>query len=256
MDYRESNRLAESEAAARKTLELIEEARGKRSASSVIALRHLAQTLVLEDRNEEAETVFHDALSISLEHGTNTSLTACALRRDLGSTMRRRHQPAAAIAQLSSLTTDACMVGLAETDGWRPVALADLSLSQLDAGQNADALATAESAVRFGRKAIANNYAFALPLLAHGRAALAVAHASDAESSLREALELRRNVYEPNDLRTIETEVALVECLRALQKNDEAAALATATLAKLQTSKTGYAAELRDRLERPISRGT
>jgi serine/threonine protein kinase len=255
VDYRESNRLAESEAAARKTLELIETARGKRSASSIVALRHLGQTLVLEDRIEEADTVFNDALSISLEHGNDTSLTSCSLRRDLGSNLRRRHQAEAAVAQLSSLTTDACMVGLAEADGWRPVALADLSLSQLDAGHNADALATAESAVRFGRKAIANNYAFALPLLALGRAALATAHASDAEPSLREALELRRSVYEPDDVRIIETEVALVECLRALRKNDEASALASATLAKLQTSKAGYADELRGRLEHENSRG-
>jgi serine/threonine-protein kinase len=255
VDYRESNRFAESEAASRKALEIIEGARGKRSTSSIVPLRHLAQTLALEDRIEEADTVFHDALSISLEHGTNTSLMACALRRDLGSNLRRRHQAEAAVAQLASLTTDACMVGLSETDTWRPVALADLSLSQLDAGHNSDALATAESAVRFGRKAIANSYVFASPLLAHGRAALAAAHASDAEASLREALELRRSVYEPDDLRMIETEVALVECLRVLQKNDEAEALAAATLAKLQTSKTGYAAELRDRLEHSISRG-
>jgi hypothetical protein len=143
------------------------------------------------------------------------------------------------------------MIGLAETDSWRPLALADLSLSQLDAGQSADALVTAETALRLARKANANSYYLALPLLAHGRAALAAAHASDAEASLREAVDVRRKVYEPDDMRMIETEVALVECLRALRKYDEAAALASATMAKLQSAKTGYAVELRDRLKHP-----
>jgi serine/threonine-protein kinase len=256
VDYRESNRFAEAEAATRKAIALIEEARGKRSASSIVALRHLGQILVLQDRGDEADAVYRDALSISLEHGTDTSLTACSLRRDIGSNLRRRHQAAAAVAQLSPLTTDACMVGLAEKDTWRPGALADLSLSQLDAGQDAAALATAENAMAFGRKALDGNYALALPLLAYARAALAAEHASEAEASLRQARELRRGVYEPDDLRVIEIDIALVECLRASRKNDEADALAATTLAKLQTSKTGYAADLRERLERQASRRT
>jgi tetratricopeptide (TPR) repeat protein len=250
VDYRELNRLSESQASSEKALDLIAASQGERSAQSIVAMRHLAQTLALEDRNKEAEQILRNALSIALDHGNDTSLIACSLRRDIGSVLRRQHQAERAVAQLKALTADACMIGLVDNDAWRPVALADLSLSQLDAGDAAQALGTAEQAAAFGRKALAGNYALALPLFAEGRAALALERASDAESLLRESLALRRTVYAEDDLRTLEVQVALVESLIALHKNDEAAALMSAIAPRLQASPDGYAAELRGRLPR------
>jgi eukaryotic-like serine/threonine-protein kinase len=246
--YRELNRLGESLASSQKALGLVATSQGERSAQSIGEMRHLAQTLALLNRNGEAEQILRNALSIALEHGTDTSVIACSLRRDIGSVLRRQHQAEQAVAQLKALTTDACTIGLVDNDAWRPLALADLSLAQLDAGDAAQALATAQQAVAFGRKALAGNYALALPLFAEGRAALALERASDAESLLREALALRRKVFVEDDLRTLEVQVALVESLTALHKNDEAKALMTAIVPLLQASPNGYAAELRVRL--------
>ena len=250
VDYRELNRLGESLASSQMALGLIATSQGERSAQGIVGMRHLAQTLALLGRNEEAEQILRDALSIALEHGTGTSLIACSLRRDIGSVLRRQHQAEKAVAQLKALTNDACTIGLVDNDAWRPLALADLSLSQLDAGDAAQAFATAHQAVAFGRKALAGNYMLALPLLAEGRAALALEQPSDAESLLRESLALRHAVFADDDLRTLEVQVALVESLTALHKNDDAAALISAIVPRLQASSNGYAAELRGRLPR------
>lgn len=250
VDYRELNRLADSEAASRKALDLISSSQGERSARSVGGLRHLAQTLVLEGRAAEAEQIDRNALSITLEHSSGTSLIACSLRRDIGVVLRRAHQAAAAVTQLQALTKDACMIGLLDNDSWRPGALADLSLSQLEASDAAGAFDTAQQAVAFGRKAPRNRYGLALPLLAQGRAALALEHAADAEAPLREAVALRRATYASDDLRVLETEVALVECLAALHRDAEATSLRAMITPVLSASVNSYAAELRDRLAR------
>ena len=250
VDYRELNRLEESEASSRKALALITSSQGERSSRSVIGLRHLAQTLVLEGRLAEADKIVRDALSIALEHSSDTSLIACSLRRDIGVVLRRQHQFPAAVAQLKALTTDACMIGLLDNDSWRPGALADLSLSQLEAGDAAAAFDTAQQAVGFGHKAPINRYGLALPLLAQGRAALALGRAADAETPLREAVAFRRSTYAADDLRVIEVEVALAECLAALHEDAEAAALRATIVPLLHTLSNAYAAELRDRLTR------
>jgi eukaryotic-like serine/threonine-protein kinase len=248
VDYRELNRLDEAEAASQKALSMMAASLGERSAQSLVARRHLAQTFVLEDRGHEAEQILRNALSIAMEHGTETSLIACSLRRDIGNALRRQHQATQAVAQLTALTVDACLIGLTETDAWRPLALADLSASQLDAGDATQALATAQQAVAFGRKSLAGNYGLAAPLLAEARAELALEHASAAEPLLRESLALRNTVYVKDDLRTLEVQVALVECLSVLHKSDEVLALTSSIIPTLRASTNPYAIELLHRL--------
>jgi serine/threonine-protein kinase len=244
VDYRELGRFAESEALTRKALALIADAHGERSRQSVLVARHLGVVLVLEGRAVEAETQFRQALSILLEAGTQTSLMACGLRRDIGGAMAQQHRYAEAIAQLQALTTDACMVGLAESDAWHPQALADLSQAQLDNGDAVAARATAEKALAHGRNALKNSYLLGVPLFAMARVALAQEHAAEAEPLLRQALALRSAVHPPDDPRILEVKVGLINALQALKRADEATELIGEVEPPLRASTSPYAADL------------
>ncbi len=248
LDYRELGRFAESEAMTRKALAMIVEAQGPRARASVPILRHLGLVLGFEGRYSEAEALFRDALAIQLEGAPMTSLSACGLRRDIGTVLARQHRYAEAIAQLQALTTDACMVGLAENDPWRPQALADLSHAQLDNGDNEGAYATAMQALDYGHKALRGNYLLAVPQFALARALLAQARPAEAEPFFREALALRSPVHPPEDPRILEVKVGLIGALRAQRKADESNSLSAEVEPLLAASSTPYATELRTRL--------
>lgn len=247
-DYRELGRFAESESAARNAVALLTQSQGPRSPRSVIAMRHVALALMFQDRLSEAEAMLRDALSITLEHGGNTTLQACGLRRDIGQALRREHRYDDAIAHLQALTMDACMIGLPLNDTWRPGALADLSLAQLDGGNAAAAYASATQSLFYGRKALNDNYALGLPLFAFGRSAMALERHEEAETALREALSLRQRVHPADDPRVLEVEVALAGVLRARHEIDEARRLIAQIAPILESTNSAYAAELRERL--------
>jgi eukaryotic-like serine/threonine-protein kinase len=249
VDYRELGRFAESEALTRKALAMIVEAQGPRARSSVLMLRHLGVILGFEGRYGEAETVFRDALAIQLEGSTPTSLSGCGLRRDIGAVLAQQHRYSEAIAQLQALTTDACMVGLADNDAWRPQALSDLSQAQLDKGDAAIAYATARQALDYGRKALQDTYHLGIPLFALARAALALERASEAEPLLRKALALRSTVHPADDPRILEVKVTLIETLRVLRQTEEAGALTAEVVPVLKASATAYSADLLKRLD-------
>jgi len=248
LDYRELGRFGESEAMTRKALAMIVEAQGARERTSVLVLRHLGLVLGLEGRYGEAEALFREALAIQLEGAPPTSFSACGLRRDIGTVLAQQHRYPEAIAQLQALTTDACMLGLAENDAWRPQALADLSQAQLDNGDATTAYATAQQALDYGHKALRNTYHLGIPLFALARAALALERASDAEPLLRQALALRSTVHPADDPRILEVKVALIEALAALRKTNEAATLTAQVVPVLQASATPHSADLRKRL--------
>jgi len=248
LDYRELGRFAESESTTRKALALIVEAQGPRARSSVLILRHLGVILGLEGRYAEAEALFRDALAIQLEGSSQTSFAACGLRRDIGTVLAQQQRYPEAIAQLQALTKDACMIGLADNDPWRPRALADLSQAQLDNGDAAVAYATAQQALGYARKSLENNYELGLPLFAMARAALALEKAPEAEPLLREALAVRAAVHPPSDPRILEVKVELVNVLRALKRDEESAAFAAEIAAPLAALTTPYAQLLRERL--------
>jgi serine/threonine-protein kinase len=248
IDYRELGRFAESEAMTRKALAMIDAAQGPRSRASVTVLRHLGIVLAFQGHYTEAETRFRDALAIQLEGATPTSFSACGLRRDIGTVMAQQHRYGEAIAQLQALTTDACMVGLTETDAWRPQALADLSQAQLDSGDPAAAYATAQQALDYGRKAMPASHLLAVAQFAMARTLLAQRRPVEAETLLREALDLRGPVHPADDPRILELKVALIDALRANGKLDEARALESDVQAPLRASALPYVIELRGRL--------
>jgi serine/threonine-protein kinase len=247
-DYRELGRFAESEAMTRKALAMIVEAQGPRARSSVLMLRHLGLVLGFEGRYSEAEALFRDALAIQLEGAAPTSFAACGLRRDIGTVLAQQHRYADAIAQLQALTTDACMVGLADNDAWRPQALADLSQAQLDNGDSEGAYATAIQALDYGKKALRGSYLFADPQFALARALLARSQSAEAEPLLRDALASRSALHPADDPRILEVKVALINTLRALKKINEAEVLAAEVEPLLMASTSPHAAELRERL--------
>jgi tetratricopeptide (TPR) repeat protein len=246
-DYRELGRFAESEVMTRKALAMIVEAQGPRARPSVLMLRHLGVVLGLEGRYREAEELFRDALAIQLEGAAPTSFSACGLRRDIGTALAQQHRYADAIAQLLALTKDACMVGLADNDSWRPQALADLSQAQLDNGDASAAYATAQQALDYGHKA-QKSYMLGNPLFAMARAKSAQKRAAEAEPMLREALALRGSVHPYDDPRILEVKVELINALSSLGKTDEAAALRAEVKPLLEASASPYATELRERL--------
>jgi serine/threonine-protein kinase len=211
-------------------------------------LRHLGLILGFEGRYSEAEALLRDALAIQLEGSSMTSFAACGLRRDIGTVLAQQHRYSEAIAQLEALTTDACMVGLADNDAWRPQALADLSQAQLDNGDAAVAYATAQKALEYGHKALQDAYHVGTPLFAMARAALALERASEAEPLLRRALALRSTVHPADDPRILEVKVALIETLTAMRQTDEAGTLTAEVVPVLQASTTPYSADLLERL--------
>ena len=245
IDYRELGRFEESEALARKALAMLTEAQGGSGRQTVLMSRHLALVLGLQGRSVEAEQLFRAALATI--NDAPTSGMACGLRRDVGKALLQQRRYREAITQLQALTTDACMLGLTETDSWRPRVLADLSQAQLDDGDAVAAYATASEAMANGRKAL-QNYFLAEPLFAQARAALALERATEAEPLLRQALELRSSVHPANDPRILEVKVELINALRALKRNDEASALVLEIQGPLAASTSPYAAQLRDRL--------
>ena len=186
---------------------------------------------------------------IQLEGATPTSLSACGLRRDIGTVLAQQHRYTEAIAQLQALTTDACMVGQADNDAWRPQALGDLSQAQLENGDAAAAYATAQQALDYGRKALQDTYHLGIPLFALARAALALERASEAEPLLRQALALRSTAHPVDDPRILEVKVALIEALKALRQIDEAGTLTSEVVPVLQASTTPYSTDLRKRLD-------
>ena len=188
-------------------------------------------------------------MAIQLEGAAPTSFAACGLRRDIGTVLAQQHRYTEAIAQLQALTTDACMVGLADNDAWRPQALADLSQAQLDNGDAAAAHATALQALDYGHKALQNSYHLGFPLFALARTALARERASEAEPLLRQALALRSAVHPADDPRILEVKVALIMALTDLRKTEEAGTLTAEVVPSLQASTSPYGADLRKRLE-------
>jgi serine/threonine-protein kinase len=248
-DYRELGRFAEANAMSEQALALLEQAQGARSARSVTARSHLATTLQLQGRYPESDAVFHEALAISLEHGSLTSFSACGLRQKIGQNLRLEHHHAEAIEQLQALTQDACLQSLKENDQWRPSVLAALSEAQLDSGDVAGANLTAESAMAYARKAFPlRHFRLGIELFALARAKLAAGEPAQAELLLREALTIRTPPHPFDDPRVLEVKVALVNALTAQDKTDEARSLTAEVEPPLSASRSPYAADLRTRL--------
>ncbi|HET8941671.1 MAG TPA: tetratricopeptide repeat-containing protein kinase family protein, partial [Rudaea sp.] len=249
IDYRELGRFDEAVAMSRQAISLLDASQGPGSSYSAGMLRHLGLALAMQGHYAQAETVFRNALAIKLKYGPATSLGACGLRNDIGEILREQGRSGEAIEQLQALTRDACLIGLTETDPWRPKVLANLSQAQLDAGDAASANSTADLAMRYARKVFSYHYyGLGLPLFAQARARLAVGKSAEAEPLLREALAVRSPPHPANDPRVLEVKVALVNALVAQNRNDEAQTLRREIEPLLKASSSPYAADLLARL--------
>lgn len=249
IDYRELGRFNEARSMLEQALTSTEQSDGPRSARTLSMRQDLGLVLQLQGAYAQSDAVFAEALSVSLDHGSNTSRLSCELRRSIGQNMRLEHRYAEAIEQLQALTRDACMPSASETDNWRPQVLADLSEAQLDAGDAASANSTADLAMSYARKVFPSHYyKLGMPLFAQARARLALGKPAEAEPLLREALAVRSPPHPANDPRVLEVKVALVNALVAQHKDAEAQTLHAEIEPLLKASSSPYAADLLARL--------
>ena len=114
------------------------------------------------------------------------------LRCDLGNLRRLQHRPREAVEILQ--TADNALAATAEGAGnaWRMDILAALSQAQLDNGDAVVAERSGDTALAIARRTLRpGQYQLGIALFALARAKLTLGKSTDAESLLREALEVR-----------------------------------------------------------------
>ncbi|HKE48189.1 MAG TPA: serine/threonine-protein kinase [Rhodanobacteraceae bacterium] len=249
MDRRDLGELEEAEAGFRETLALWKEIKGTDDAyEAANPLMNLGICLALEGRYPDAEASLRAALAIQEQHDAPTSQWPNLTRAHLGNVLRLRHRAVEGRRELEA-ALNALQRSGNETNPSFALMDAQLSEAQLDTADAALAEATATAALAAARKALPKaNVRLGAPLFALGRAKLARGRAEEAEPLLREALAVRSPPHPPGDPRVVEVEVALAVALAALDRRDEAAALAAQVAPELTASQSPYAADLRARL--------
>jgi serine/threonine-protein kinase len=251
-NYRELGRLVEAESAAHKALELAGQAHGPRSPTRIGPLGHLARAQALGGRLPEAESSFREALSILVESDPPNSPGVGLYRAELGNILRMEHRLAEARVELNAAAGMFTPV-VSSTNPWRPTVLAALSEMQLDSGEAEKALASAQDALDYARKALPPGHSLiATALYARARAELALGDASAAERDLRESLDVRERLLPDSDPRLLEARVAMARALAAQGRTAEAESLRRDLVPLLDADRSSYAADLRARLDRRI----
>ncbi|MEP6940288.1 MAG: tetratricopeptide repeat protein [Rudaea sp.] len=231
---------------------IFDRAAGSGTSRGVSARTHLGYALQLRGDYADSDDVYRRALATSLAHGPTTSYSACSLRQKLATNLRLEHHPREAIGQLEALTTDACFSTLDDSDQWRPTVLATLSEAQLDSGDAAGALANAQSALTFARKAFPErHFRLGISLFAVARAQLAAGNLDAADGALREALAVRSPPHPAGDPRVLEVRVEQARVLQRRGKRDEASKLTDEIRPLLAASNSPYARDLSVRLDNP-----
>ncbi len=251
IDYIETSHFAEGEKMIRDAMTTLRETKGTHSAWYAFALEFLGYVLPWQGRYAEAESALREALAITLEKDTPTSASAsaCRLRDSLSWVLVLEHRYADALVAAQQVNAD-CTPHLAQTSLQRPTFLADLSAAQLDSGNAAGALATANDALAIARKVYPQAYyRLGVPLLALARAELALERAHEAEPLLREALAVRSPLYAADDPRLLEVEVELVETLGINGKHDEADVLKAHIEPLIKGSSSAYLQDLQIRMQ-------
>lgn len=247
-DYAQVGRYDDAEAALQKSLELGGKGGSTYDRTSANAVRReLGLLRVTAGRYDEAESVLREALALALSEPPDAT-TARAIKGSLGDLLRLRGHHDEALALLreaSDFPPDT-----ASTSMWRPILIAQRSEAELDAGDAAVALASAQQALEFAAQAYpVDDFRRGFALYALARAQLAATKPGDAEALLREALKLRQPPFPVTHPRILEVEVALVQALAGQGKAAEAQAARARIEPLLLQSSHPYCAELRARLD-------
>ncbi len=247
-NYREVGRFEEAEQALHMSLALTAEDRGPDSVESAPAQRHLDLTQMLLGHYADAEATLTKVMALR-KNDPPSSPVLNLLRCDLGNLRRLQHRPREAVEILQ--TADNALAATAEGAGnaWRMDILAALSQAQLDNGDAVVAERSGDTALAIARRTLRpGQYQLGIALFALARAKLTLGKSTDAESLLREALEVRHPPHPVADPRVLEVQVALVNALQALQRTREARALRAEIEPLLRKATTPYAHDLLARL--------
>jgi tetratricopeptide (TPR) repeat protein len=246
-DYAQVGRYEEAESVLSKSLTLgSNNGSANDRISDNVARRELGLLRVTTGRYDEAENVLREALALALAQQPPDKATARALKGSLGDLLRLRGRNDEALVLLREATD--FPLDTPPTSTWPPILFAERSEVELDAGDSAAAVASAQHAIDLAAKAYpADDFRRGFALYALARAQLAVARPADAEPLLREALKLRHPPFPATHPRVLEVEVALVQALDAQGRDDEARALRD-EITPLLGGASPYLADLRARL--------
>jgi serine/threonine-protein kinase len=248
VDYSKLGRLDEGEKALRHALAIWAKLQGSNDEwDSADPMLTLADILRWRGQMQEAESVIRHAIAIEEKHEPPSSGWLNRDRSSLADFLRmdRKYDEALREARAAVAARNG-----AKPDPIQPLLLARLSLAELDAGDAATARTTAADSVAMARTVFTPKHLnLSTPLLALGRADVALGHADEAEPLLREALAVRSPPFPPGDLRVVEVKVFLVEALEACRDRTAVECIEIA----LRIRSAGAAAEA---CERRASRQT
>jgi len=238
-DYFKLGRFDEAEASVRKALAAWAKLQGSNEEwDSADPMVVLADILRWHGRYAESEAMMRHAIDIEQKHEPPSSGWLNRDRSTLGDVLRQEHRYAEALRE-SSAAMDARRD--AKPDPIQCMLLSRLSLAQLDAGDAALAQKTAADSVAMARDVFPPKHLnLSTPLLALGRADLALGHADKAEPLLREAIATRSPPFPDDDPRVLEIKVPLINALLALGRNEESRALRGEVEPLLKASPSPY----------------
>jgi serine/threonine-protein kinase len=244
-DYMGIGDFAKAEDAAQHAIATWRKIHGGDNADSTDSLRSLGSALQWQGRYAEAEQAFRRELALEREHEPQTSGWLNRTRGNLGNLLRMAHRDDEARtslqAALAALPPQPTVI--------RATVEAQLALAELEGGDAAAAATLAAESVAAMRKVVpSGNLQLGTPLIASARAALATGDAAQAESLSREAHAVRSPPFRRDDPRVLEADVVRVEALRALGRQDEAAALAAEIRTALAAIAEPIASEFDARL--------
>lgn len=247
-DYRELGRFEEAITTLRQAVDIDDRLAGPHSMVGAPRLRQLGLAQMIAGDYGNAETTLRATFDVLRTHDPPTSPMLNLVRADIGKLLRLQHRLPEALSELEA-ANDILGKTAKDTDMGRPLALAELALTQLDAGDAQRANKTAEDALNYARKAYPQkHYVLGVPLYSLARARLALDLPQDAEALLREALAVRSPPHPAFDPRVLEVKVAMVQALTNLGKRDEANSLRRDIEPKLHELDTRYGADLRSQL--------
>ena len=247
-DYRELGRFDEAVATLREAVAIIDQSAGPESLIGAPLRRQLGLAQMIAGDYAGADATLHAALEALRTHDPPTSPTLNLVRADIGKLRRLQHRIAESLTELEA-ANQILAAKANPTDMSRPLALAELASTQLEAGDTDSAAKSAYEALNIARKAYPpKHYMLGVPLYAMARIRNALGHHQEAESLLREALDVRSPPHPRSDPRVLEAKIELIDVLTQLGKTDEARAMRTDIASDLRALRAPYGEDLRSRL--------